>query len=266
MNIIVCVKQIPDPEIPATKFKLDAEGKNIVTPEGIPPVINPYDEQAVEVALKIKEKHGGKIAVLTIGNDSVTAVVKHALAMGADEGFLLQDQAFEASDSFSTAYILSRAIHKIKGYDLVLCGRQAADWEEGLVGSILAENLGHPLVTLAESIDFIQGRLRVKRVILGGYQVFDVSPPAIITVSHEAGPPRLPSGWGIISASKKEIQVWNAENIAADLSRIGREACRKKLVRLYIPEKKRKCEILEGDTLEEAVVGLIEKLRERGAL
>lgn len=266
MNIIVCVKQIQDPEIPSTKFKLDTEGKNVVAPEGIPPVINPYDEQAVELAVRIKEQHGGRITILTIGNDSVSPVVKHALAMGADEGIILNDKAFEGSDSFSTAYILSRAIHTIGGSDLVLCGRQAADWEEGLVGSILAENLDLPLVTLAESVDFIQGRLRVKRVILDGYQVFDVSPPAIVTVSHEAGPPRLPSGWGIISASKKEIPVWDAEDIAADPSRIGWEASRKKLVRLLIPEKKRKCKILEGGTPEEAVAGLIEKLRERGAL
>ncbi len=266
MNSIVCVKQIQDPEIPPTKFQLNAEGTDVVPPEGIPPVINPYDEQAVELAVKIKEQHGGQITILTIGDDSSASVVRHALAMGADEGFLLRDQAFEGSDSFSTAYILSRAIHKIGVFDLVLCGRQAADWDEGLVGSILAENLDLPLVTLAESVDFVQGRFRVRRVILDGYQVFDVSPPAIVTVTHEAGPPRLPSGWGIISASKKEIPVWDAEDIGADPSRIGREASRKKLVRLSIPERKRKCEIFGGDTLEEAVSKLVGKLRERGAL
>jgi electron transfer flavoprotein beta subunit len=106
----------------------------------------------------------------------------------------------------------------------------------------------------------------VKRVILDGYQVYDISPPAIVTVSHEAGPPRLPSGWGIISASKKEIPVWDAEDIGADPSRIGSKASRKKLVRLSLPEKKRTCEILGGDTLEEAAARLAERLRERGVL
>ncbi len=266
MNIIVCVKQIPDPEIPATKFKLDPEGKNVVPPEGVPPVINPYDEQAVELALKIKEKHGGKITILSIGNEEATKVIKHALAMGGDEGIILKDPAFQGSGNFSTAYILSQAIRKIKEFDLILCGRQAADWDEGLVGTILAENLELPLITLAEAVDFDDGRWRVKRVIRDGYQVFNVSPPAVVTVSHEAGSPRLPSGWGIISASKKEIPVWKAEDISADPSRIGIEASRKKLVKLSIPERKRTCEILDGDALEEAAAKLAEKLKERGAI
>jgi electron transfer flavoprotein beta subunit len=266
MNIIVCIKQIQDPEIPAAKFRLDPEAKNVIAPDGIPPVINPYDAQAVEVALKIKEKHGGKISVITIGDDKAAGTVKHALAMGADEGFLLKDQAFESPDSFSTAYILSRAIHKIGGFDLVLCGRQAADWEEGMVGSILAERLDLPLVTLAESVDFILGRWRVKRSILDGYQLFEVAPPALVTVSHEAGAPRLPSGWGIISASKKEIPVLDSRDIAADPSLIGRQASRKELVKLSIPERKRKCEMLGGDDPEEAAEKLIKRLKERGVL
>jgi len=266
MNIIVCVKQIPDPEIPASKFRLDADGKKVVPPEGIPPVINPYDEQAVELAIRIKEQHRGQITILTIGDDSATRVVKHALAMGADEGILLQDPAFEGSDSFSTAYILSQAIHKIKEFDLILCGRQAADWDEGLVGSILAENLKLPLITLAESADLIEGRWQVKRVILDGYQVFAVLPPAVLTVSHELGPPRLPSGWGIITASKKEIPVWDSNHIEAEPTQIGAEASRKKLVKLFIPARERKCEKIEGEKPEEAAGKLAEKMREAGVL
>ncbi|MDH5383686.1 MAG: electron transfer flavoprotein subunit beta/FixA family protein, partial [Candidatus Aminicenantes bacterium] len=155
MNTIVCVKQIPDPEIPPAKFKLDTECKRVVPPEGIPPVINPYDERAVELALRLKDKHGGKITIMTIGDDSSIKAIKHALAMGADEGILCKDKAFEDSDSFSIAYALSQAIQKIKDFDLILCGRQAADWDEGLVGSIIAENLDLPLVTLAESVEVV---------------------------------------------------------------------------------------------------------------
>ena len=266
MNIIVCVKQIQDPEIPASKFRLDAEGKKVVPPEGIPPVINPYDEQAVELAIRIKEKHGGQITILTIGDDSASRVVKHSLAMGADEGIILHDQTFEGSDSFSTAYILSQAIQKIKKYDLILCGRQAADWDEGLVGSIMAENLDLPLITLAESVDFIEGRLQVKRVILDGYQVFTVPPPAVLTVSHELGPPRLPSGWGIITASKKEIPVWDANFIDAEQTQTGADASRKKLVKLFIPARERKGEKIQEKKPEEAAGKLAEKLRAAGVL
>ncbi len=266
MNIVVCVKQIQDPEIPASKFRLDAEGKNVVPPEGIPPVINPYDEQAVELALRLKDKHGGKITILTIENDSSIKAIRHALAMGADEGIILNDEAFEGSDSFSTAYILSEAIQKINNYDLVLCGRQAADWDEGLVGSIVAENLHLPLVTLVESIDFSGNELQVKRVILNGYQVFSVPLPALLTVSHEAGHPRLPSGWGIISASKKEIAVWDANAIGIDPSQTGTEKSRKKLMKLFIPQKEKKCEIIEEVKPEEAAGKLARKLREAGIL
>ena len=266
MNIIVCVKQIQDPEIPASKFRLDADSKKVIPPEGIPPVINPYDEQAVELAIRIKEQHGGQITILTIGDDSASRVVKHALAMGADEGIILRDQAFEGSDSFSTAYILSQAIQKIKEFDLILCGRQAADWDEGLVGSIVAENLDLPLITLAESVDFIEGRLQVKRVILDGYQVFAVLPPAVLTVSHELGPPRLPSGWGIITASKKEIPVWDANFIDAEQTQTGADASRKKLAKLFIPARGRKCEKIQGEKPEEAADKLAEKMREAGVL
>ncbi len=266
MNIIVCVKQIQDPEIPVSKFRLDEDNKKVVPPEDIPPVINPYDEMAVELAIRIKERFGGQITILTIWDDSTARVIKHALAMGADEGIILQDRAFEGSDSFGTAYILSRAIRKIGEYDLILCGRQAADWDEGLVGIILGEILEIPAVTLVESVELIEGRLQVKRVMLDGSQVFAVPSPALLTVSHETGQPRLPSGWGIISASRKEIPIWDAKAIGADTTLIGTEACRRTLVRLFIPVKERKCEMIEGETPEEAAGKLADKMKDKGMI
>jgi electron transfer flavoprotein beta subunit len=203
---------------------------------------------------------------LTIGDDTAASVVKHALAMGADEGIILNDKAFEGSDSFSTAYILSKAIQKIKDYDLVLCGRQAADWDEGLVGSIVAEKLNLPLVTLVESFDLVENQLQVKRVILDGYQVFSVPLPAVLTVSHEAGQPRLPSGWGIISASKKEIAVWDAKTIGVEPLETGAGKSRKKLMKLFIPQKEKTCELIEEEKPEVAVGKLVKKLREAGII
>jgi len=266
MNIIVCIKQILDPEIPPAKFKLDSESKRVVPPEGIPPVINPYDEQAVELAIRLKEKHEGKITVLSLGSEAVSSIVKHALAMGADDGVVLAGKAFDGSDSFSTAYILSKAIQKVGDYDLVLCGRQAADWDEGVVGSIIAENLGLPLVTLAKEVDVADGELKVKRVTLDGYQVFAVPMPALVTVSNEVGQPRLPSGWGIISAARRQIPVWDAGDIDADLSQVGAGASRRKLTKLFIPARERKCEIVEGEETAEAAVKLATRLRESGVI
>jgi electron transfer flavoprotein beta subunit len=266
LNIIVCVKQVLDPEIPPAKFRLDTESKRVIPPEGIPPVINPYDAQAVELALRLKEKHGDKIVALTVGTEAAGSAVKHALSMGADEGVVLADEAFEGSDSFSTAYILTKAIQKIRDYDLILCGRQAADWDEGLVGSIIAENLGLPLVTLAKAIDVAGEELRVTRVTLDGYQVFAVPTPAVVTVSSEVGQPRLPSGWGIISAARKQVPLWKAQDIDADLSQIGAAAVRRKLKRLFIPERERKCEIVGGETVAEAADKLAERLRQAGVI
>ena len=266
MNIIVCIKQILDPEMPPAKFKLDSESKRVVPPEGIPSVINPYDEQAVELAVRLKEKHEGQITVLSLGTDATASIVKHALAMGADEGIVLADKKFDGSDIFSIAYILTKAIQKVGDYDLILCGRQAADWDEGLVGSIIAENLGLPLVTLAEAIDVVDGELKVKRVTLDGYQVFAVPTPALVTVSNEVGQPRLPSGWGIISAARKQLPVWGAGDIDADPSQVGASAARRKLVKLFIAERERKCEIVEGEDTAEASVKLATRLREAGVI
>jgi electron transfer flavoprotein beta subunit len=267
MNIVVCIKKIPDPEIPPAKFKLDSEAKRVHPPEGIPPVINPYDEQAVELALRIKEKeNGGKVTVLTINEEASPTIVRHALSMGADEGYILTDAAFLGSDSFSIAYILAQAIKKIGDADLVLCGRQAADWDEGIVGSLLAETLEYPLVTLAGSIEVTDETLKVRRVLLDGYQEFVVQTPAVITVSNEVGRPRLSSGWGIISASRKEVPVWDTSAIDADPALIGGNAARKELVKLYIPRRERQCEFVEGETTEEAAEKLAEKLLKTGLI
>lgn len=262
MNIIICVKQVLNPEIPPGKFKIDPVTKKAVAPEGIPPVINPYDERAVELALRLKGKHGGKITIVTVGDLSWGAIVKHALSMGADEGVIVSDAAFEGSDSFGIAYILSRAVQKIGNYHLILCARQSSDWEEGLVGTLLAENLSLPLVTLAEDIEVIDQGLKVKRVTLNGHQMFTVSTPAVVTVSQEVGRPRLPSGWGIINASRKQLPIWNAKDIGADPSQIEKGAARRELIKLSIPERTRKCELIQGKTPAEAAAKLVEGLRE----
>src|SRR4030066_2164383 len=153
MHTIVCIKQVLDPEIPPAKFKIDPETKQVIPPPGVPPVISVYDERALEAACRLKDKHKGKITAISMGTEKAADVIKHAIAMGADDGFALQDAAFENLDSFGAAYVLAKAIGKIGEYDLVLCGRQAADWGAGQVGSILAEILGIPVVTLACNIE-----------------------------------------------------------------------------------------------------------------
>ena len=189
-NMIVCVKQIADPEAPVGSFKVDEAAKRVIPASGVSQVISPFDEQAVEAALRIKDAHGGKITVLSLGKDFVGDVIKKPLAMGADELVLLEDPAFENGDSRSTAYALSMAIKKIGDYDIAFCGRQAADWDAGQVGSGIAEFLGIPSVTVAKNVELVDGKVKVERVVTDGYDVIEVSSPVLITVSNELGEPR----------------------------------------------------------------------------
>ena len=186
--------------------------------------------------------------------------------MGADEGYVLTDDTFKGSDSFSIAYILAQAIKKIGDSDLVLCGRQAADWDEGIVGALLAETLEFPLVTLAESVELSDRGITVRRVLLNGHQDFAVPLPAVVTVSSEVGKPRLPSGWGIIAASRKDVRVWDAAAIDVDPSLVGAGVACRELVKLYIPARERQCEIVESETTEEAAEILAEKLAKTGLI
>jgi electron transfer flavoprotein beta subunit len=256
MNIVVCVKQIIDPEMPTEKFKV--KDNQVLPPEGVPPVLNPYDAQAVEAALRVKESHGGTITAITVGPLEFKETVRRALAMGADEGIVLSDEAFLGSDSLATAYILAQAIQKID---------EAADWSMGIVGPVIAERLNLPLITLAKNIELLDNNiLKVERVIPDGYQVFEISLPAVLTVSNEIGLPRLPTGMGIVSAVRKEIPVWTNQDINADASLIGAKAEKSQLLSLAIPERERECEIVGGETPEEAAGNLAAKLRATGVI
>lgn len=262
MNIVVCVKQVPNPEIPPGKFKIDPDARKAVPPKGVAPVMSPFDERAVEAALRIKEQAGARITVMSVGPRQAAEVVKFALSMGADEGILLSDKAFEDSDSFGTAHVLTRAVEKLGACDLVLCGRQAADWDAGQVGSILAENLGWPLATRARGLKAVDGRLLVEHVTSDGYDVLDVALPAVVTVSQEIGLPRLPTGKGILAATRKQVPVWTAADIGAGAAMIGPGAARTEVLSLSIPVHEARCEIITGENTAEAAVKLALRLRE----
>lgn len=261
-NMIVCVKQIADPEAPPGSFRVDEVAKKVLPAAGVEQVVSPFDEQAVEAALRIKDAHGGKITALSLGKDFIKDKIKKPLSMGADELILLQDPAFEDADSRSTAYALAMAIKKIGEYDIIFCGRQAADWDAGQVGSGIAEFLGIPSVTVAKKVELVDGKVRVERMVTDGYEVIEVSLPVLITVSNELGEPRYPKLKGIMAAAKKVVPTWNAQDIGADPSKLGAAGARTKLLKLFIPVKEAKCEIIEGENPEDAAVNLALKLRE----
>jgi len=263
MKIIVCVKQVPDPQMPLASFKIDSNTNKLIPAPGIPPVINGYDEQAVEAALRIKEgSSDSTITVLSLGTDLVSDVIKKPLSMGADELILLQDDAFKDSDDYATAQALAAAIKKIGEYDIVICGRQASDFDAGLVGAGIGEILGLPVITIARDIKMADGVVRVEKVVADGYEVIEGEPPLVVTVSNELGEPRYPTLRGIMAAGRKQPIVWSAADIGMDASLLGLSGSKVRLMNLSQPEKVSQVEFIEGDTSAETGVNLALKLRE----
>lgn len=266
MDTIVCVKEIIDPELPLENFQIDPIKNIVITPQSLPRVLNPFDEQAVEAALRIKDVIGGKITILCLGNNLHREVIKKPLGMGADELVLLEDEAFEGGDSWSTAYALAQAIKKISDYDLILCGRQAGDWDSGQVGLGIAEILGLPSITIARKIEIIDGKARVERVTIDSYEIIEANLPVLITISNELGIPRYSSIPKLREASRKKPMIWKPKDIGLDPSETGESGRKLKLLQLFQPVHEGHCELVEGETPEEAAMILAQRLRETKVL
>lgn len=264
MHIIVCIKQILNPDIATTVFRVDEEAKRVVPLPGLSPVISPFDAQAVEAAMRIKDTGGDgvKITVMTMGPEGDRAVLKTGLAMGADEGVLLADAAFEGADSTTTARVLAAAIRKTGDADLILTGRQAADGDDGVVGLGLAELLRRPAITFAKDIQSTNGMVRVVRVLEDGFETMEAPLPAVVTVAHEIGKPRYSSLRETMRAAKKPVHAWTASDLDLDPREIGGAGMRRILERLYIPVKTIECEFIDGETPEDTAAKLVQRLRE----
>lgn len=263
MNMIVCFKQVLDPEAPPVTFKIDAAKNKVVKPASVAIVLDPYAEFALEAALQIKDAHGGKITAIESGTNLLRDVARKPLSKGADEAILLEDDAFGGGDSWSSAYALSKAIEKIGNYDIIFCGRESADWNAGQVGPAVAEILSLPCVTLAQKIDLIDdNKLKVRRRTDNGYEVIEVSLPAVITVSNEIGEPRYETIKGIMAAKKKEFVVWKPADIGIEPSLIGSAGRRTEIINLFQPVREGRCEFIEGTSPEEGGANLAIKLKE----
>jgi electron transfer flavoprotein beta subunit len=258
MNIIVTVKQVPDPDVPPSHFRVDEAARKVIPPAGVAPIMNGYDGNALEAALRLKEKHGGKVTVVTLGGPEARDVLKRSLAMGADSAILIDDPTLRDGDSSVTAQALAAAIRKIGDYDLILAGRQASDTDAGQVHLGIAELLDLPSVMPAIAIEPSDDGLRVNRMGEDGYQVIQVSMPAMVIVSSEIGEPRYPPLRGIMAAGRAQIPVWKA----ADLGLDGAPAPRATLLHLFVEQREARVELIEADSPEEAGVALADKLRE----
>lgn len=263
MRIIVCAKQVPDPQASSTGTTVDVQAKRVIPPHGTPPVISPYDECALEAALKIKDVHGGHVTVISVGKNLARPVFRKALASGADELMLLEDSVFERLDSYATASVLASAIRQIGSFDLILCGRQAADTDAGQVGSGLAQLLGIPCVTVACNIEICQGKVSVTRLVSDGYEVIEATLPALVTVSSEIGELRYPKLKDLQAAQKVPIVTRNAAQLGINVPSLTRL----NLVSLTPPHhRKVDCCIVTGDTPEIAGERLALTLREQNII
>lgn len=267
MHIVVCVKQVPNPEAAFSMLKVDEQAKKVVPAAGLQLVMSPFDEQALEAALRLREGAGvAKITALSVGPDSARNALKHALAMGADEAVLVHDPLLADCGGEVAALALTHAIRTLDHVDLVLTGRQAADWDAGVVGCGIAELSGLPVITFARSIEARGAMLRVERVLADGYETLEVELPAVVTVSNELGEPRKPSLRETMRAARKPLGVRTAADIgvtAADLDRIAAHRVRE---RLYVPEKTGTCEIISGADEAAQARALAHRLREARVL
>jgi electron transfer flavoprotein beta subunit len=267
MEIIVCIKQVPDPEGSQDCFAIDQEALR-VEPRGIPPVLSLFDENALEAALRVKEarKEGDvKITLVSMGKRISNAVLQKALAVGADALVKVEDDAFEsgALDSHVTAYVLASAIKKIGKYDLVLAGRQAADWNAGQVGIGIAHLLGIPAVALVRKVEVKGAHAISERVTASGYEIVKTPLPALLVASNEVGAMRYPTVIQRREAKKKPVVSWGMAEVGLE----GRLQNRLVLKGLFAPEmRKRQCQFIEGETPAEAGRKLAERLRSDGVI
>ncbi len=255
MNIVVCIKQVPDTE----EVRINPKTNNLDR-EGVRSIMNPYDKNALEEGIRLKEQHGGTITVMSMGPPQAEDVLREALAMGADEAILLSDRAFAGADTFSTTYVLAEAIKNLNGgFDLILCGKHAVDADTGQVGPGLAERLGIAQITFVEGVE-IEGKVRAKRKVEEGFEIVESGMPVLLTVTEKINQPRYPKPVDIMKAARKKLTIWNAETLGIAQENAGQAGSPTVVGRLFTPQPKGKAEMFEGEP-EEVCERLLAKLK-----
>lgn len=256
MNIIVCIKQVPE----TTEVKINPETNTLIR-EGVKSIVNPFDAYAIEEGVRLKEKFGGKVTVITMGPPQAEAVLREAISVGIDEGILLSDRAFAGSDTWATSYALSAAIKKIGAFDLIVCGKQASDGDTAQVGPGISAHLDVPQVTYVKKIEEVKDKfMRVERMTEEGFEIIEVPLPALITVVKEINTPRLPSLKGMMRAKQAKIIHWKASDIEVEADCVGLVGSPTQVVKIFTPAPRVGGQMLKGET-QEIVEKLVELLR-----
>lgn len=246
MNIVVCIKQVPG----TTQVKINPETGTLIR-DGVEAVVNPFDEYAIEEALRIKEKTGAKVTVVTMGPPQADAALRSAIAMGADEGILVTDRKFAGSDTWATSYALSSALRTFDKIDLIICGKQAIDGDTAQVGPGVAEMLDIPFVAWVRKVEEIsETSIRVERLMDEGYDVVEMPLPGLITVVKEINTPRMASLKGKMRAKSATIKTLTVADMVVDQDRLGLKGSPTQVLRSFVPERKTGGEKISGELPE----------------
>lgn len=264
MHIVVCAKRVPDPEPSAIPFRIDPATWQRVEVPGLQMVVSPYDEQAIEVALRVREHlhEDVRITVLSLGQEEDVKLFKRVFSWEVDAGVLLCDAAFDGGDGCATAVALAAAVRKLGDVDLVLAGRQAADFDQGVVGPSLAELLDLPLLPLAAEVRVGDRTVEVERMLDTGSETLAAELPALVTISNEVGPPRQPSMRQMMRAGRMKPDIWSAADLGVDAGELGAAGARLVVDEVFLPEPDHDCEFVTGDTAEAQAMDLARRLRE----
>lgn len=265
MNILLCVKQVPD----TTEIQIDPVTNTLIR-QGVPSILNPFDKYALEMALRLREKQGGKITVITMGPKQAEAVLRECLAMGADDVYLVSDRVFGGSDTLATSYILSCAVKKLAEdapFDLIFCGMQAIDGDTAQVGPELAEHLKIAQATYVT--DIIENKadcITVKRKLDDSFEILSAKKPALITVTKTDYEPRYPNILAKIAAGKREIVQLTSEDLNADVSRAGLKGSPTKVKKTFTPSHSKESKLIKGENEYDIAVQVTEALEKLKAL
>ncbi len=260
MNIVVCLKPAPDPKYWET-IQLDPVTKAL-NREGIPSVLGPLDKRALEESLRLREKHGGKVRARAMAPPSARENLVEALAMGADEGYLLSDRVFAGSDTWATSWALCRGIQKLGFFDLILCGSYSLDGSTGQVGAQLAEFLDIPNVSQVAALENIEsGKIRTRSMVESGYRILESRLPALLTVTREINIPRFISLSGIIEAEGKPLHTWSAADLGIAADKVGFKGSPTQTGDVFLPDMKRRAEMISGEP-EELAKKIADKIRQ----
>ncbi|MDP2912974.1 MAG: electron transfer flavoprotein subunit beta/FixA family protein [Candidatus Omnitrophota bacterium] len=248
MHIVVCIKQVPN----TTDVKIDPVTNTLIR-DGVESVINPFDTYAIEEAVRLKERVGGKVTVITMGPPQAENALKEAISLGCDEAILVSDRSFAGSDTWATSYTLSCAIKKLGAFDVIICGKQASDGDTAQVGPGISTHLDIPQVTYVKKIEEISdNRAKVERMTEEGYDIIETPVPCLFTVVKEINTPRIPSLKGMMRAKSAKITRWTAEDIEADPKSIGLDGSPTRVVKIFTPQPRKGGEILKGDPVDVA--------------